>query len=412
MYFWTKKDLYTKKSIYTLDSISVNYYLMKMQHKKHIIPLIFLTISGLMFTQIALNRGDKIISSNKSPVVVNTAQLTEINYSIYINNNSDWGALSGNSWFQGSGTFLDPYIISNITIISPRFYSSRISIINTTVYFIIQNCALDCISIINTTVDFIIQNCALKDCCLYLANVEKGLIYNNELHKYGGDSLVLRDCYNVSIVRNNAIDGFSIRDSEKINVSNNVITDAFTGISLSQSSNCSIWRNEIRLTDNYIRRNYYNIDYVKGILMSGSHFNTITENHFYCIPNPFEYWGSNIGNVIENNFVHSCVIYNPMTVLVVELLISSILMVTLIIPLYVVARKYPRRKKMVGIVSTAITLGIMGLLGHGAYNWDFLVSWDKLMLGVALIPLIGVNLAILILSIKLIIKASSGSQSN
>ncbi len=121
-------------------------------------------ISGLMFTHLALNRGDKIISSNKSPVVVNTAQLTEINYSIYINNNSDWGALSGNSWFQGSGTFLDPYIISNITIINPRFpYTSRISIINTTVYFIIQNCALDYISIKNTTAYFIIQNCALKD---------------------------------------------------------------------------------------------------------------------------------------------------------------------------------------------------------------------------------------------------------
>ncbi len=383
-----------------------------MQHKKYIITLIFLMISASVFTQIALNRGDKIISSNKSPVIVNTAQLTVINYSIYINNNSDWGALSGNSWFQGSGTFLDPYIISNIAIISYRFYSSRISIINTTAYFIIQNCALDCISIINTTVDFIIQNCALKDCCLYLANVEKGLIYNNELHKYSGDSLVLRDCYNVSIVSNNAIDGFSIRDSEKINVSNNVITDAYSGIFLSQSSNCSIWRNEIRLTDNYIRRNYFHIDYVTGIRMGGSHFNNITENHFYCIPNPFEYWGSNIGNVIENNYFHSCVMINPKTDLIVELLISSISMVSLIILLYVIAHNYPRRKKLVGIVSIAITLGIMGILAHGAYNWSFLWSWDRLMLGVALFPLIGVNLAILILSIRLIIKASSRSQSN
>ena len=383
-----------------------------MQHKKYVIPLIFLIISGLMFTHLALNRGDKNISSNKSPGILNTAQLTVINYSIRINNNSDWDTLSGNSWFQGSGTFLDPYIISNIAIISPRFSSSRISIINTTVYFIIQNCALDCISIINTTVDFIIQNCALKDCCLYLANVEKGLIYNNELHKYGGDSLVLRDCYNVSIVSNNAFDGFTIYDSEKINISNNVITDAYSGIFLLDSSNCSIWRNEIRLTDNYIRSNYFHIDYVTGILMSRSNFNTITENHFYCIPNPFEYWGSNIGNVIENNFVHSCVIYNPRTVLVVELLISSILMVTLIIPLYVIARKYPRRKKIVGIVSTVITLGIMGILGHGAYNWGFLGLQDKVVGGLALIPLIGVNLAILIFSIKLIRKSSSRSQSN
>jgi len=370
-------------------------------------------ISGLMFTHLALNRGDKIASSNKSPVIVKTAQLTVINYSIRINNNSDWGTLSGNSWFQGSGTFLDPYIISNLTIISPRFSSSYIAIINTTVYFIIQNCDLDYISIFNTTVNFIIQNCALTR-LFYLVNVEKGLIYNNEIHGDSGtsDCIQLRDCYNVSIVSNNAIGGSTIKDSEKINFSNNVITDALGGIYLIRSSNCSIWRNEIRLTDNFIRRNYFNFDYITGIIMSGSHFNTITENHFYCIPNPFEYWGSNIGNVIENNFVHSCVIYNPRTVLIVELLISSILMVSLIIPLCVVARKYPRRKKMVGIVSTVITLGIMGILGHGAYNWDFLWLQDKVTCGLALIPLIGVNLAILILSIKLIIKASSHSQSN
>jgi hypothetical protein len=141
--------------------------------------------------------------------------------------------------------------------------------------------------------------------------------------------------------------------------------------------------------------------------MSDSHFNTITENHFYCIPNPFEYWGSNTGNVIENNFVHSCVIYNPRTVLVVELLISSISMVSIIISLYVVARKYPRRKKLVGIVSTVITLGIMGILGHGAYNLSFLTAWDSIIYGVALIPLIGVNLAILILSMR----AINGSRS-
>ncbi len=385
-----------------------------MLHKKYIIPLIFLTISGLMFTPIALNRGDKILSSNNSPVIVNTAQLTVINYSIRINNNSDWGALSGNSWFQGSGTFLDPYNSSNIAIINRIYpYQSSIWIINTTAYFIIQNCALDYISIRNTTAYFIIQNCALKDECLYLENVEKGLIYNNELQKYGsGYSLQLRDCYNVSIVRNNAINGFYVRDSERINVSNNAITDAYSGIILVRSSNCSIWRNEIRLTDNYIRRYYWLIDYVSGITMSGSNFNTITENHFYCIPNAFEYWGSNIGNVIENNYVHSCVMYNPKTVLVVELLISSISMVSLIIPLYVVARKYPRRKKLVGIVSIAITLGIMGILGHGAYNYSFLMSWDIIFCGMALIPLIGVNLAILLLSIRLIIKASSRSQSN
>ncbi len=87
--FFIEKGFYTKQSIYNSDPISANYYIMKMQHKKYIITLIFLMISASVFTQIALNRGDKIISSNKSPVILNTAQLTVINYSIRINNNSD-----------------------------------------------------------------------------------------------------------------------------------------------------------------------------------------------------------------------------------------------------------------------------------------------------------------------------------
>ena len=68
---------------------------------------------------------------------------------------------------------------------------------------------------------------------------------------------------------------------------------------------------------------------------------------------------------------------------------------------------------MVGIVSTAITLGIMVLLGHGVYNTMMLRGIQRIVESLMfLYPLIGVNLAILILSIKLIRKSSSRSQSN
>ena len=88
-------------------------------------------------------------------------------------------------------------------------------------------------------------------------------------------------------------------------------------------------------------------------------------------------------------------------------------MASIIILLYVIARKYPRRKKMVGIVSTAITLGIMVLLGHGVYNTMMLRGIQRMVESMmVLYSLFGVNLAILILSIKLIRKSSSRSQSN
>jgi len=381
---------------------------MKMQHKKYIILLIFLMISGLNFTQLALNRGDKIISSNKSPVIVNTAQLTEIS-PITISQNSDWGALSGNSWFQGSGTLLDPYIISNITINNDMEMTTKSY----------------CILINNTDVSFVIQGCVLSlrtygsggfySAGIFLQNVEKGLIYNNEFHNYFDKACIrVFDCFNVSIVKNNANDafyGFSILSSYNINTSGNSITDCFESISLSHCNYSSFYNNEIRLTENYPKispgSDYYNY----GITLYYSNFNNISENHFYCIPNPLNLYESE-GNVIENNYFYSCVFYNPKTVLTIELLISSISMVSLIIPLYVITHKYPRRKKLVGIVSTAITLGIMGLLAHGAYILNLLGGWYTILYGVALIPLIGANLIILILSIRLIRKSRTTPRKN
>ena len=62
---------------------------------------------------------------------------------IYIDNtdpNNDWVTIeSENPWCRGSGTLLDPYMIENV-IINGYIDDSCITVLNSDVYFIIQNC--------------------------------------------------------------------------------------------------------------------------------------------------------------------------------------------------------------------------------------------------------------------------------
>ncbi len=378
-----------------------------MNQKKLVSRLILLLLFSILFFQAALFYRVKASPNFFASTTLNSAQLTPVNR-IEINSNSDWIGLSGYPWFQGNGTFLDPYIISNISIYGDINDRNNIAINNSSVYFIIQN------SRFVLDANFI----GLGVAGIYLQNVENGTIYNNEFNNADEASCIeLRECYNISIVKNNAIEGFygfNIHDSEKINVSNNVITDCFSGISLNNCNYSSFYNNEIRLTENYYsvahKRGYEPNNY--GISLYYSNFNNISENHFYCIPYPiFDYYNS-VGNIIENNIIHSCDRYDPMIVLNAEFLISFLSMVGIIILLSVIARKYPQRKRMVGIVSIILSFGIMGLLTHGAYNVGLVVAWYQRMYYImGLVALIGVNLTLLILSSRLIIKKTSRSNS-
>ena len=108
-----------------------------MKQKNIVSKLILLIFISLIFFQATVNNMDKTSSSNSNPPIIRSAQLTQVSR-FEIIGNSGWAGLSSMPWFQGTGTFHDPYIISNISINTIGFHCC-ISIKTSDVYFIIQN---------------------------------------------------------------------------------------------------------------------------------------------------------------------------------------------------------------------------------------------------------------------------------
>ena len=112
-----------------------------MKQKNIVSKLILLIFISLIFFQVTVNNMDKTSSSDFNPPLIRSAQLTQVSQ-FEIIGNSGWAALSSMPWFQGSGTFHDPYIISNISIITDDWSLNDLYCIlikNSNVYFIIQN---------------------------------------------------------------------------------------------------------------------------------------------------------------------------------------------------------------------------------------------------------------------------------
>jgi len=351
-----------------------------MKQKNFVSKLIFLICVSIIFFQTAVNNRDETSSNFSTPTTLNSAQLTET-IPIEINNNSDWTGLTGFSWFQGNGTAHDPYIISSISI-NITSESNCITINNSNVSFIIQNSKFSIASSLSNGID--------------LSNCEKGIIYDNEF--YGGPQVSGRciftdDCYNVSIINNNvnhAYMGFSLIDSDNLNVTGNLITDCYTGIHLGHCDNSYFSHNEIRLTENF--PGDPNIGF--GIELWYSDFNTIVENNFYCVPYCFAYEDTSTGNTIENNNCYRCEFYNQKETLDLELLISIIILIGELIATLVIQYRFPNRKRILGIILVGISLGVMGLLAHAVYNVIELIpnlfySYRIMFLMVFYIPSLG-----------------------
>ena len=65
---------------------------------------------------------------------------------------------------------------------------------------------------------------------------------------------------------------------------------------------------------------------------------------------------------------HTCYFYNPREILDIEMIISGIILIGGIIAILVQHFRFPKRKKVVGIVLMVINLCVLGLLFHATYN--------------------------------------------
>ena len=372
--------------------------------QKNIVSILILLISiSLIFFQATVNKMDKTSSSDPNPPIIHSAQLTQVSQ-FEITGNSGWAGLSSMPWFQGSGTFHDPYIISNISIITDDWSIND----------------LYCISIKNSNVYFIIRNSRFffnsygasgyEIAAIYLENVENGIIYNNEFNSDDSESIQLRDSNNLTLINNNINKGgigIYIMSSDHVNTSGNSITDCYGGIHLDSSSYNFFYNNEIRLTDNFLRINGLSDPWYYGISLYSSHYNNISENHFYCIPNPLDYRGSNSGNLAENNYIHTCVFYDYRGILDIEMIISGLLLIGVIITIAVQHSRFPNKKKVSGILFTIISLCAIGLLIHVVYNlnYGYIPSWEMDYYWMGLFALFAGYSASLLIGIRLIIRS-------
>jgi len=378
-----------------------------MKQKNIVSKLILLISISLIFFQVTVNKMDKTSSSDPNPPIIHSAQLTQVSR-FEIIGNSGWAGLSSMPWFQGSGTFLDPYIISNISIITDDWSINDLYCIlikNSNVYFIIQNSRFFFKSY---------GTSGYEIAAIYMENVENGIIYNNEFNSDDSESFQLRDSNNVTLINNNINKGgigILIMSSDHVNTSGNSITDCYGGIHLHSSHYNSFHNNEIRLTDNFLRINGLSDPWYYGISLYLSNFNNITENHFYCIPNPLKYEVSNFGNLDENNYIHTCLFYDYRGILDMEMIISGLLLIGVIIAIAVQHSRFPNKKKVSGILFTIISLCAIGLLIHGVYNlnYGYIPYWEQSYYWIALFALFACYSASLLNGIRLIIRSRNNT---
>jgi len=157
---------------------------------------------------------------------------------IHINGNADFANKAGSEGWRGNGTAFNPYIIQNYEI-DAHGGAYCIWIENTTVYFVIRNCA-----VYNATYSFLEPYGA----GIYLKNVTNGRLENNNCYgnKHGiflsyrssNNNITDNNCYG----NNQGIRFYEY--STNNNIANNNCYNNSDGIYLDDSSNNTIKNNK------------------------------------------------------------------------------------------------------------------------------------------------------------------------
>lgn len=160
----------------------------------------------------------------------------EINPFVIIGND-EWEQLANSvPWCNGSGTIEDPYIINNV-FINGRNQNNCVTISDTSVYFIIQNCFF------NNSKDY------YTFAGIYLENVENSKVLNNIL-LFHHNGIKLLSSYN-NLIKDNLLEfcysGIHLSASSYNTISNNKAKfNEFRGISVLHDSNFNlIYENNI-----------------------------------------------------------------------------------------------------------------------------------------------------------------------
>jgi len=229
--------------------------------KRFLFTLIFLILFSSTFKAFSNEEINHNEFNEETPNQIEQSGFWNLTGSPIIIDDSDpdynWSKTAAqNDWCSGSGTWIAPYIIENVTIYA-QDSGSCIYIQNSNDYFIIQNCSL-----------FNASN--IHNAGITLKNVTNGKIISN--HCYDTENgILLEDSDNNTILENSASNnrvGIYLDESENNTISENIVSYKNSyGIFLYESDNNMVSGN----TASY---NAYNGIY----LYECNNNNTISEN--------------------------------------------------------------------------------------------------------------------------------------
>lgn len=201
--------------------------------------------------------------------------------SITITSNADFEFLG----FPGSGTAGDPYLIENFEIETRMSFPSDescISISNTDMFFVIQDCLI--------TAEFVTANIDLDN--VTNGRVQRNILNNQHHYDWVVYAVRIRSSYNNSIIGNTMSDitrgenvAVGIISSSNISIIDNTITSIFHGVEVITSSNISVIGNSLYNARVYLEYSSNNIllnnmitGYHIGVELVSSSSNTLLSN--------------------------------------------------------------------------------------------------------------------------------------
>jgi parallel beta-helix repeat protein len=233
--------------------------------KKKISVLLFILLMGL--TILVLNHiyypkyyKEKIDVLNKRKINLKDAGSWSIS-PLTISGNGGWAFLASTyPWCSGNGTWSNPYVIENVTIVEQDTSDYCMEIRNSNVYFEVKTCR------------FYADSLPLLIGAVHLENVNNGFfLYNNFSLNWRG--LHLENSNNITITGNiftgysNAQDCIRLELSENNTIIENLIQKTHTGIYLYRSHRNTISNNKITNTRGSIWNHESNHNNVSGNLI-------------------------------------------------------------------------------------------------------------------------------------------------
>jgi len=237
------------------------------------IPLLEVNIDELREDEINLKR----------PISSGYWELNEVE----INGNSGWASASLLDWCHGSGTWVDPYIIENVTFRCLDGSGNSLRIYDSDVYFIIRNCTFTLSG----------TNSENQDAGLELNRVKNSLIIENYfiMNKQNGLFLTGADGFesrNNTIINNTVKDnvkyGIYLHEGDENTILKNTVLNNSHGIRLHVSLDNTIEENKVQNNSygfsfqyghsNQISNNLVTDNRNDGFYVYRSNLNTIRDN--------------------------------------------------------------------------------------------------------------------------------------